>query len=176
MKAEHLLGLMVLIFAGIVLLSGRPFLPANTPRISEIHSLPEEPKFADVRDFTHYGSGILPYNARERAERSRRNWNERQPIKVGYAFREVSMMRLPLAAYRDLGLVTYVETGAGYKIAILGPEQVELLEELTGRDYDGYFFPFWRYSWGWLVVFGFLSVLGLQYREHRKYLEANGWV
>ena len=176
MKAEHLFGILVLALVAAVFLGGRPKLPADTPRLEVVEQLPDTPKLAQVRRYTEYGSGILPYNARERRDREKRRWTERQPLQLGYSYREISFFGLPIWAYREYGLVTFVEVPSGFNIAILRPQQVELLRELTGKDFSNYRFALWKHLWGWLFPIGFIGALLLLLREDAKRREAEGVV
>lgn len=176
MKAETLIGLVVLTVAVALVMSGRPFFPASTPRIHEIAQLPDGPAMADVREYTEYGSGLLPYNRWEQAERAPKDWEAPQPVKLGYAFREVSFVGLPLWSYKEYGIVTFMDTAAGYKIALMSDEQLALLERLTGRRHSNFVFPFWRYAWGWLIVLGILAAVLLHWREQRKWREREGYI
>src|SRR3954471_6352396 len=72
MKTEHYLGGLIILLAAALVLSQRSFLPVNMPRILEVETLPDGPKLQDVRRYTEYGSGILPYTPREQAERAKR--------------------------------------------------------------------------------------------------------
>ena len=174
MKTEPLIGLPVMALAAAMLFSGRPILPANTPRVDEVEVLPDGPRMEPVRRYTEYGSGLLPYNQAERMTRDRLSPGARPALKVGWSFREISMLGLPLWAYREYGLVTYLEEPAGYQIAILMPQQIELLEELTGHAYRGRSFPFWKYMWGWLIVLAFAAVFFLFLREEARKREEAG--
>jgi hypothetical protein len=165
---------MVIATALAIFLGGRPKLPANTPRIEAIERLPESPKLAAVRRYTEYGSGVLPYNGRERRQRERRRWTERQPLQVGYSYREISFFGLPLWAYKEFGLVTFIEQPMGFQLAILRPQQVQLLGELTGKDWSGHSFALWKHLWGWLIPLGFLAAVLLYLREGRLRREAEG--
>jgi hypothetical protein len=168
MKSEILLSVTVVALAAALILSGRPFFPVNTPRIEEVATLPEGPKMAAVRRYTEYGSGILPYNARERAKRAPKGWDEKRPLKLGYAYREISFLRMPFFAYEEYGLVTFLDTPNGYQIAIMQPKQVELLEELTGRKWSDYRFPLERHLWGWLFVIAVVCGVMWRLREQRE--------
>jgi hypothetical protein len=174
MKAENLLGALVVALVAAVFFSGRPFPPVNMPRIEEVATLPDGPQMEQVRRFTEYGSGILPYNAKERQRRASKDWSERRPVKLGYAYREVSFLRLPFWAYEEYGLVTFMDTPAGYQIAIMSPKQIELLQELTGKDWSRYRFPLWEHLWGWLFVLGFIGIPLLWLRERAKWREEQG--
>lgn len=174
MKTEPLIGLPVMALAAALLFSGRPVLPANTPRVDEVEILPDGPRMEEVRRYTEYGSGLLPYNRAEQEARSLRSPEARPELKLGWSFREISFIGLPLWAYREYGLVTYLEEPAGYQIAILMPKQVELLEELTGHDYAGRSFAFWKYMWGWLIVLAFAAAFFLFLREEARKREEEG--
>jgi len=176
MKAEHLFGILVLALVAAVFLGGRPKLPANTPRIEAIERLPDTPRLAQVRRYTEYGSGILPYNAREKRDRERRRWDEPQPLQLGYSYREVSFFGLPIWAYEEFGLVTFIEVPSGFNLAILRPQQVELLRELTGKDYSSQGLSLWKHLWGWLFPLGFIGAALLLLREDAKRREAEGVV
>jgi hypothetical protein len=173
-KAEGLIGVPVLALAASLLLSGRPMFPADTPRVDEIEVLPDGPKMAQVRRYTDYGSGILPYNRWEKQTQAHRPPAARPPLKLGWSYREISFLSLPLWAYSEHGLVTYLEEPSGYKIAILMPQQVQLLEDLTGKDYSGRSFAFWKHVWGWLIVLAFAAAFFLFLREEARKREEEG--
>jgi hypothetical protein len=169
MKTEHYLGGLILLTAAALVLSQRPFLPVDMPRIMDVEVLPDGPRMQDVRRYTEYGSGILPYTPREQAERARRaDHGYDGKIHLGYAYRELSFLRMPFFAYSEYGLVTYEETGMGYQIALMGPEQLKILQGLTGKDYSGYRFPFWWHLWGWLFVAGFAALPLIWMREDER--------
>jgi hypothetical protein len=168
MKSEILLGVTVVALAAALILSGRPFFPVNTPRIHEVATLPEGQKMEAVRRYTEFGSGLLPYNAREKEKRALKDWDEPTPLRLGYAYREISFLKLPFFAYEEYGLVTFLDTQTGYQIAIMQPKQLELLEELTGRKWSDYRFPIERHLWGWLFVFAIVGGLMWRMREQRE--------
>ena len=174
MNAQYLTWPLVVGLVVVMIFSGRPSVPANIPRIEEVATLPDGPRMASVRAYTEYGSGVLPYNAMERARRAPADWDARQPLKLGYAYREVSFLKMPFWAYEEYGLVTFMDTPAGYKIAIMNPKQMELLQELTGKDWSGYRFPIWAHLWGWLFVIGFIAGPLLWLRERAKWREEQG--
>ena len=177
MKAETLLGLMVLVFAAVFILSGRPFFPANTPRVHEIALLPEGQTMAEIRAYGGYGSALLPYNAKEQAQRAPREYDYegRAPVRIGWSFREVSFLKLPLWAYKEHGVVVFADTPAGFRITLLQDDQFDRLKAQVGQDYRRSAFPYWRFMWGWLVVAGFIAIPLLQLREHARWREAEGY-
>lgn len=167
------MGPLVLALVAVMFLSGRPIPPQNLPRVEEVETLPEGLKMAAVRRFTEYGSAVLPYTRIERMERAKADWTK-QSLKLGWSYREITFAALPLIAYREFGLVTYLEQPNGYKIAIMQPKQVELLRELTGRDYSSYSFPYWKHLWGWIFVIGFLVAARLYFLEEVRKREELG--
>lgn len=174
MKAEHLMGVVVVTMAAAIFLGGRPLLPANTPRVDAIETLSDAPNMKQVRRYTEYGSGILPYNKREIEIRAKQPADPRPPLRIGWSYREVSFFGLPIWAYEEYGFVTFLEEPMGYKIAILPPPQLELLQELTGKSYSGRHFPWWKHIWGWVFALGLGAVIFLQLREQARWREEQG--
>ena len=186
MKAESLLGVMVLAFAAVFLLSDRPFFPASLPRIEHIADLPDSPAMADVRAYTEYGSGFSPrtgeglidslIGGESKTPAETETDEGPPPLKLGHSYREISFVRLPLFAREEFGLVTYFETPGGYQFAILGPEQIKIIEQRTGQSIASHRVPIWEHLWGWLIALGFIAVLLLQLREYRRWREAEGYL
>jgi hypothetical protein len=81
---------------------------------------------------------------------------------------------LPLWASGEAGLVTYFETPIGWQVALMGPDQVRLLERISGRSYADYSFPFWKHMWGWLFVLGLVVWYLLHRRAEAKWREETG--
>jgi hypothetical protein len=184
MKGEKMLvrvmpGVLVILLAAIFVLSDRPWLPTSMPAVSEVETLPDTPKMADVRDYTEMGSAFLPHTekekARRQAEQRRQPYDyEKEPLRLGWSYREVSFLRMPFFAYEEFGLVTYFDRPGGYHIALLPPAQVELLGELTGKDYRGSRFPFYLYLWGWLFPIAAIALVWLYLRQEAKRREEQG--
>jgi len=173
--SQGMFGVLVVVMAAAMFLSDRAFLPHNMPRIETITTLPDSPKTKDVRWYTEIGSGILPYTARERTKRAAAPPLQRQPLKLGYSYREVSFLRMPFWAYEEYGLVTFLDTAAGYQLALLSPAQLKLIEEASGRHFSKDDPLRWlRHLWGWLFVAGFLAAAGLYLREHARWRQEQG--
>jgi hypothetical protein len=82
---------------------------------------------------------------------------------------------MPFWASKELGFVTYIETPEGLRFSVMVPEQLALLEELTGRKYsDRYSFPWHEHLWGWLFVLAFLIWLVLNRRAEAKWRAESG--
>jgi hypothetical protein len=180
MKTEKLLetesllkALLLLLFVAMVF-SGRPLLPTSMPRIREIAVLPASAKLEPIRQYTEMGSGLLPYNAREQLDRLPPSSDAPRPLKVGYSYREVSFLRLPFAAYTEFGIVTFVDTVGGYKICLLSPEQVKMLNEAAGRDFSKIGLQAWRHVWGWFFLLGGGALGILHMRRMARWREIHG--
>jgi hypothetical protein len=150
--------ILLLLAAGIatvLLLSPRGWSMANTPRIEEVATLPEtaavETALADT-----YPNMILPYLPGEAQARSAAALSRQRDRRLGYAYREVSIMKMPVWAYEEGGLVVYRELPAGYSVEPIAPEQVAALEKATGRTYSNHRLALLPHLWGWLFVAGFV--------------------
>ena len=173
--SQNLFGILAIAMAGAMFVSKRPFLPQDRPRIETIAVLPDDAKMAEVRRYTEIGSGILPYTEREQAKRQMLGWPDHQPLKLGYSYREVSFLRMPFWAYQEYGLVTFIETPAGFQLALLSPAQVAMIEEWGGKSYSsGYSWRLARHLWGWLFLIGFVGTAILYLREHAKWRREQG--
>lgn len=159
-----LLAALVLFVAATLFLGDRPWSLTSSPRVAEIDTLPDDPALASVRRYTEIGSGTLPYPARHTPPAL---GTEPLPLKLGWAYREVSLVGMPLWAYPEGGLVTYFERPDGYQVALIGPEQAALLDTIVGRDYAGRSFPWYHYNWGFLLPLGILLWTWLRRREFR---------
>ena len=160
--------------AGLVLfVSERPWSATSMPRIDEVAVIPDGPKTASVREYTEYGSGVLPYMPREAPPAP--GPDSERPIKLGWSYREFSVLRMPFQASKELGFVTYIETPEGRRFSVMVPEQLELLEQLAGRKISArYSFPWHRHLWGWAFVLAFLVWLFLNRRAEAKWREESG--
>jgi hypothetical protein len=158
------LAALVLFVAANLFLGDRPWSLTSSPRIAEIDTLPDNPALASVRRYTEIGSGTLPYPVRRTPPAPA---TETVPLRIGWAYREVSLVGMPLWAYPEGGLVTYFERPDGYQVALIGPEQAALLGTIAGRDYASLSFPWYRYNWGFLLPLGILFWTWLRRRELR---------
>ena len=157
----------------VLIVSERPWSATSMPRIDEVAVIPDNAKTAQVREYTEYGSGILPYMPRE--ARPGPGPDSERPIKLGWSYREFSLLRMPFWASKELGFVTYIETPEGLRFSVMVPEQLALLEQLTGETYSKrYSFPWHSHLWGWLFVLAFLTWLALNRRAEAKWRAESG--
>ena len=159
--------ILLLLAAGAVavfMLSPRGWSMANTPRIEEVATLPEtaavETALADT-----YPNMVLPYLPGEAQMRAVAAPSRQRDRRLGFAYREVSIMKMPLWAYDDGGLVVYRELPQGYSVEPIGPEQVSALEHATGQVYSSHRLTLWPHLWGWLFAAGFILWWFLSQRD-----------
>lgn len=153
MYSRIVLGVIVLLLAVNFALTDRSWKLASAPRVSEIEVLPDTPAFAAVRAATEADGAPLAYPIRGTPPPAA----ARPALKLGYAYREVSLFGMPLWAYPEPGLVTYLEQPAAMRALVLSPEQVTALGALTGRDHAQVSFPWYLHLWGWLLLVGIIA-------------------
>lgn len=163
MGSKLALGALALFMAAVLIMSERPWSLTSAPRVREIALLPDTPELAAVRRYTMEGSGMWPRLAGDPtiAESDRR-------LRLGWSYRELAILRMPLFASREAGLITYVDVPGGTQFAVLSPDQVALLDRALGTDQaSGYRFPWWEYLWGWAAA----ALLGLWFFLSRREAE-----
>jgi hypothetical protein len=164
MVSRIVLGLIVLGMIAVLLTTERRLGATNMSRVAAVATLADDPRLAAVRNYTRIGSGILPYAPGETPPPS----GLTPELKLGFSYREFSLFGMPLWAYEEHGFVTYFEEPAGIRIALIGPERVALLEELTGQSYAAsYSFPWYRQIWGWWLLIALIGWTLLKRRETR---------
>lgn len=163
-KSRHLLIAIGIAVAAILYLSDRPFGLTDMMRIDEITTLADSERLEPVRRYTLIGAGIIPYMPSETAP----SYVQRPQIKVGWVYREFSALRMPFFARAEFGPVTFVDLPHGRQFAMLGPAQIELLDELAGRPVAAdYGFAWYERLWGWLIVIALIVWTLLRRREAR---------
>jgi len=142
-----ILGVIVLFLVVNLALTDRSWKLASAPRIAELGTLDETPALAPLRAATEASEQVLPYppNGPLPAIAGR------QPLKAGLAYREVSLFGLPLWAYSEPGLATYLERPRDMRALPLDPEQAAALDAATGYAYSEVRFAWWLHIWGWLL-------------------------
>ena len=160
MASKVMLGVLALFMAAVLYLSDRPWSLTSAPRVREIAILPDTPELAAVRRYTEAGSGMWP---RLPGDPSIADSDRR--IRLGWSYRELGILRMPLLASREEGFVTYVDVPGGVQFALLSRDQVALIDRVLGTNHaDSYRFPWWAYLWGWTAVF----LLGLWFLLSRR--------
>lgn len=78
-----------------------------------------------------------------------------QPPRLGHAVRQWSFLGMPFGWHSELGFVLYSRDRWELVAAPLGEEGRAMLQREVGRDLtQGFLFPFWVHSWGWLYLAG----------------------
>ncbi|MDB5691598.1 MAG: hypothetical protein JWO81_661 [Alphaproteobacteria bacterium] len=141
--------------AAVLWLSPRSWSMTDTPRIQAIATLPESDAVEAALSVVDTAI-VLPYLPGEARDRSAAARSAQPARRVGLLYREVSIMKMPLWAYADGGLVAYRELPEGYSAEPVPPEQVAALEAATGQAYSGHRLALLAHLWGWLFVAGFI--------------------
>jgi hypothetical protein len=167
-------------FAAAAYFSDRDWALTNMPRIEALGALDEGPEVNQLLGRSQLEPGLLPYTARQRGNRALEPTAAPARPQVGFSYRELSILRMPIWAYEDQGLVAYSEERDGYYYVPLDEEQSAALDRITGSRHSDYRFPFWEHLWGWLLLVGlivwtFLHLrAGAKLEEQAEFAEAEG--
>jgi hypothetical protein len=153
--------------AAVLVLSPRSWSMANTLRIQQVGILPETPA-VDYALEGLYPAMVLPYLPGEAQARSVASLTRQRDRRLGIAYREVSIVKMPVWAYEEGGLVAYRELRGGYSVEPLGPQEIAGLEAATGQNYGSRRFSLLPHLWGWLFAAGFLFWWFVANREEAR--------
>jgi hypothetical protein len=157
-----LLAALALGMAAAFYLSPRGYMLTNMPRVALVEELPPQADAEKLGRFLDYSAILLPKSERD-AETVRL-----RPA-LGFSYREVSILRVPLFAYADQGYVLFVEGPKQVQMVPLDADYMKLLEAEAGQPLAaGYTFPWWRHIWGWSFLIGFIAWWILQVRAERR--------
>ena len=168
------LAFLALAFAAAAYFSDRDWALTDMPRIEALGALEENPELYRVLSESRLVPGMLPYTARQRAnraERALRGDDARPQRRIGYSYRELSILRVPIWGYKDQGLVAYSEGPDGYYYVPLDEAQTAEIDRITGSSYADYGFPLWKHLWGWLFLLGMIVWTFLHLRAGAKLQE-----
>jgi hypothetical protein len=148
--------------AAVLYWSPKPYMLTNLPMVDQVAALPPGTDVLKLRRFLNYSAYVIP-----KAEAD--SEAQVQPPALGYSYREVSVLKLPLFAYADQGKVLYIEIADRVQMVPLDADYLALLEKEAGqplgRDYS---FPWWKHVWGWAFLLGFVLWWVLQVRAERR--------
>lgn len=148
--------------AAALWLSPRGYMLTNMPQVALVEELPPRADAAKLGRFLDYSAILLP-----KAERDAGTVRGRPAL--GFSYRELSILRVPLFAYADQGYVLYVETPKQVQMVPLDADYMKLLEQEAGQPLAaGYRFPWWKHMWGWAFIVGFILWWILQVRAERR--------
>lgn len=143
-------------FAVCLYFSDRDWSLTNMPRIEELGEVEESAELVAALGRGGSQPGILPYTARQKASRQEEP-RDRPPMpRIGYSYRELSILRVPIWGHADQGIVLFLEMPEGYYFVPLDEAQVRALDRVLGTSYADYRFPFWEHLWGWLFLLGLI--------------------
>jgi hypothetical protein len=165
MLSRIILAALALFMVANLALGDRPWSLTSAPRVAEIATLPDAPALTPVRNYAEMSAGTLAYPERRTPPLAEAG---PPPLKIGWAYREVSLLGMPLYGYPEPGIVAYFERPEAIHAASLGPEQLALLDRLTGGSYSSLSFPWYKYLWGPLFLLGILLWTWAKTREARR--------
>lgn len=171
-------GLLVLAALGLLagmVLGGREWHGTSMPRIAKVADLPPGTDTAKLENFLRFGA-FLPKGRMPDDVRYMPQVVDPGPPMLGWSFREFDLMALPFWATKEMGFVLYREGANGYQVVPLDKDYLDLLAQETGGKHleEGYFFPVWRYTWGWAIVALVLAWIVLQFRAEWKRRDESG--
>lgn len=157
-----LVAAMIVLVVGTQLFSQRPRFLTSRPWVVHVSDLPES-KRDDLNVFIDANAYVVP-NTRYAPPIGMKVtpdfYAPQTPPMLGYSIREVSVLGMPLFAYKDAGFVLYVERPQNFAMTPLDEDGRKLIDDTVGqaigRDYS---FPWWEYVWGW-ALFGLIAAWG----------------
>lgn len=179
MIRDGLLAAFAIALIGAVLLSPRPLWPTNRPNIAPVRLIPlkgELERFGDWIDA--YGiimpkAEHLPIIAAADPRLAEAAAPDPQP-RLGYSYREIALLGLPLMAYPEFGYVAYREHQGFHHVVPLDADALALLDRKAGaRLEQGWWFPVWR-CWGLLYVAALIGIGLFELRAQRRRREVLG--
>jgi hypothetical protein len=97
------------------------------------------------------------------------------PPMLGYSIREVSVLGMPLLAYRENGYVLYIDGPGWFEISAIDGDRLKLLETQAGAPLSrGFSMPYWQYGWGWLLMIMIAAWLVLEVRARIRHRAQTG--
>jgi hypothetical protein len=157
--------------AAVMVFSTRSWSMLDSPQVVVLAPLRPAPAVEQILG-ENDSRAVLPYGhaaaAAPPAEAAGRS--------LGFAYRDVSLLKMAFWSYADPGFVA-VQSGAdGYEVEPLTLDQVKRIDAAIGTHAADYRFPFWRNLWGWLFVAGFLLWFIVQRRaETEAEDDGDGW-
>jgi hypothetical protein len=174
-----LVALMLVLVVGTQLFSQRPRLLTNRPWVVPVSDLPERGR-EDLKVLIDANAYVVPdtrYTPPIGLAAVPDYYAAPSPPMLGYSIREVSVLGMPLFAYREVGFVLYVEGPQNFSMTPLDEDGRRLLDDTVGqpigRDYS---FPWWEYVWGW-ALFVLIAAWGwVWWRSKVKVREETGLI
>jgi hypothetical protein len=173
-------GLMVALIVGALIFSHRPRMMTNRPWVEPVADIPARANFNQLRAYIASNPYVIPkarYSPPLGLTVEPSPSEPDAPPRLGYSIREVSLLGMPLLAYREAGFVLYVDDGNQFAMVPLDDDGIKLLESQAGAPLSRNFtFPYWRYGWG-LSLFVLIALWGvLQLNARRRYRRESGMI
>lgn len=161
------LGLIAAAYAAVCFLSPYPFWMLDTPHIEQLASFPKGPDAFQISKPLSVSGMVIPVKRLDQPYTP-------EGVRIGYAYRTFSAMKLPFLVYSDPGPVIYTESMHETRLTPLDDETRKYAAEKLGHDpLQGFDLPYRTYLWGWAFVVALLVWLFFQYRyEARKRAES----
>lgn len=175
-KAQTVLvGLMLLLLVTTQIFSHRPRFLTNRPQVVHIANLPAD-KVDAMQEFLDHGKGfpndryLPPFGLKKKPDYDK---PFSQPM-LGYSIREVSMLGMPLFAYKQQGLVIFAVNDVSIVTNPIDDATLNGLGEATSKAGHNFVFPIWEYVWGLLLFVLIGAWIWIWWRSDRKYRAESG--
>lgn len=168
MVRHFVLALIILAYGAVVVQSPLPWNARSMPAIAPVTTLPQD-DLGELADLLDHGIVLNhPLDPALSAD---------APITLGFSYRQFSVIKLPILAYRELGLSLIRDTPVGLNMVPLNDEELAELSRKTGVQIPSqYSFPAWHYMWGWLFAVALLGWYLLQRRAEIARRDALGLI
>lgn len=164
-----LVGLMIV---GSLALSRRPPTLASMPLVVHVADIPPHDALLQLGAYTELYGALVPHTdwrPQVAALLGRTGDATDAPPRLGYWVRQWTFLGLPIFARKESGYSVYFDRPDYIRAAPLSEEGLAQLEKQTGsRFWAGWWFPFWRFSWGLLAVAAVGGWVWLEFRWQAK--------
>jgi hypothetical protein len=162
------LGLMTAAYAVVCFVSPHPFWMLDTPHIEQLASFPRGEDAWQISQPLNTSGTIIPVKRLDQPFYP-------EGVRIGYAYRTFSALKLPFVVYSDPGPVIYTESSSETRLTPLDEETHKYVTQKLGHDpLAGHGLPYLQYLWGWLFVVALLIWLFFQYRYEARKREESG--
>lgn len=170
--------LIVLMVVVTQFFSHAPRMLTNRPWVVKVADIPARAGIAQLQYYIDTANVTIP----KKLYSPPLGLKEEQPVPapasapmLGYSFREIDVLGMPLMAYRENGYVLYIDGRGWFEMAPIDNDQLKLLEQEAGVPLSrGFSMPFWRHCWGLVLMIMIAAWLALEVRARIKHRAATG--
>ena len=148
--------------------SHAPRMLTNRPWVLKVADIPARVNIGRIHDYIDAENVTIPkkrYSPPLGLKEEQPAPTPESPPMLGYSIREVSVLGMPLMAYRENGYVLYIDGPGWFVMSKIDSDHLKRLEAEAGVPLSrGFSMPFWRYSWGWLLMIMIGAWLALEVR------------